>query len=103
MQYENIKTIKTMEKKMFALTYCYEGYDDNVPYATTIAVSEDIEKLKKAMERCVDEDCEVDEDDEWADDKNFIPYRNCELETILQHKKHTNLYAKYRIHQIVLL
>ena len=92
-----------MEKKMFALAYCYEGYDDNVPFATTIAISEDIEKLKKEMERCVEEDCEIDEEDEWSDDKNFVPYRKCELETILQHKKHTNLYAKYRIHQVVLL
>ena len=41
-----------MEKKMFALTYCYEGYDDNNPYATTIAVSTDIEKLKAEMD-CV--------------------------------------------------
>ena len=92
-----------MEKKMFALTYCYEGYDDNVPFATTIAVSEDIEILKNEMERCVKEDCEIDEEDEWSDDKNFIPYRNCELETILQHKKHTNLYANYCIRQVELL
>lgn len=92
-----------MEKKMFALTYCYEGCDDNTPYASTIAVSEDIETLKKAMERCVDEDCEVDEDDEWADDKNYISYRKSDLETILQHKKRTNLYARYIIHQVVLL
>ena len=92
-----------MEKKMFALTYCYEGCDDNTPYATTIAVSEDVEKLKKAMERCLDEDCEIDEEDEWSDDKNFILYRKSDLETILQHKKRTNLYVKYRVHQVVLL
>ena len=92
-----------MEKKMFALTYCYEGYGDNCPFATTIAVSEDKEELKKAMKRCVEEDCEIDEEDEWSDDKNFILYRDCELETILQHKKYTSLYAKYHIHQVVLL
>lgn len=39
-----------MAKKMFALTYCYEGYDNCTPYATTIAVSSDIEKLKAEME-----------------------------------------------------
>lgn len=32
-----------MNKKMFALTYCFEGVDDSCPYATTIAVSEDEE------------------------------------------------------------
>ena len=49
-----------MEKKMFALTYCYEGTDNTNPYGTTIAVSTDIEKLKAEMEKCVDEDCEID-------------------------------------------
>ena len=88
---------------MYALNFTYEGYDDCTPYSVTIAVSEDKEVLKKAMKRCVEEDCEINEEDEWSDDKNFIPYRDSELETILQHKKHTNLYAKYHIHQVVLL
>ena len=43
-----------MNKKMFALTYCFEGVDDSYPYATTIAVSEDEEKLRKKMEECVE-------------------------------------------------
>ena len=63
-----------MENKMFALTYCYEGTDNTNPYGITIAVSTDIEKLKAEMEKCVDEDCKIDEDDEWADDKNFVVY-----------------------------
>ena len=49
---------------MFALTYCYEGSDNTNPYGVTIAVSTDIEKLKAEMEKCADEDCEIDEDDE---------------------------------------
>lgn len=89
-----------MEKKMFALTYCYEGTDNNSPYATTIAVSTDIEKLKVEMEKCVDEDCEIDEDDEWADDKNYIAYRKYDTEITLQHRKNINLYATYKIHSV---
>lgn len=38
-----------MEKKMHALTFCYEGYDDCSPYAVTIAVSEDVERLRAKM------------------------------------------------------
>lgn len=89
-----------MEKKMFALTYCFEGHDDNNPYATTIAISNDIEKLRVEMEKCVDEDCEVDEDDDWADDKNFIAYRKGYNEITLQHRKYINLYATYKIHSV---
>lgn len=89
-----------MEKKMYALTYCYEGSDNTHPYAVTIAVSNDIEKLRAEMEKCVDEDCEVDEDDDWADDKNYIAYRNCGDEVTLQHKKYINLYATYKIHSV---
>ena len=89
-----------MEKKMFALTYCYEGSDNTNPYAVTIAISNDIEKLRVEMEKCVDEDCEVDDDDDWADDKNFIAYRNCGDEITLQHKKNINLYATYKIHSV---
>lgn len=58
---------------MFALTYCFEGVDDNYPYACTIAVSEDIEKLRAEMEKCIEEDCTepTDEDDEWNTDCNY--------------------------------
>ena len=92
--------MKTNENKMYALTYCYEGVDDNQPYAVTLAVSTDKQKLLDEMEKCVDEDCEVDEDDDWADDKNFIAYRNCSDEITLQHKKNINLYATYKIHSV---
>ena len=36
-----------MKKTMYTLVYCFEGVDDNNPYACAIAVSEDIEKLRK--------------------------------------------------------
>ena len=43
-----------MKKTMFALTYCFEGVDDNCPYACTIAVSMDKEKLREKMMKCVE-------------------------------------------------
>ena len=42
--------MKTNENKMYALTYCYEGVDDNSPYAVTLAVSSDKQKLLDEME-----------------------------------------------------
>ena len=88
-----------MNKKMFALTYCFEGVDDSYPYATTIAVSEDEEKLRKKMEECVEEDCTepIDEDDAWDTDCNYQIVSNYGGEVTLQHRKNVNLYAKYRI------
>lgn len=92
-----------MEKEMFALTYCYEGTDNTNPYGVTIAVSTDIEKLKAEMKKCVDEDCEIDEDNEWDDDKNFIEYSRYDTEITLQHRKYINLYAKYTIRSVYVL
>ena len=88
-----------MNKKMFALTYCFEGVDDSYPYATTIAVSEDKEKLREKMMECVEEDCTepTDEDDAWDTDCNFQIVSNYGGEVTLQHRKNINLYAKYRI------
>ena len=92
-----------MEKKMFALTYCYEGTDNTAPYGATLAVSTDIEKLKTEMEKCVAEDCEVDEDNEWDDYKNFIVYARYDNGVALQHRKNINLYARYTIHSVDVL
>ena len=36
-----------MNKTMYALVYCFEGVDENYPYASVIAVSKNIEKLRK--------------------------------------------------------
>ena len=86
-------------KRMFALTYCFEGVDDSYPYASTIAVSMDKEKLREKMMECVEEDCTepTDEDDAWDTDCNFQIVSNYGGEVTLQHRKNINLYAHYRI------
>ena len=88
-----------MNKTIYTLVYCFEGVDDNNPYACAIAVSEDIEKLRKKMMECVEEDCTepTDEDDAWDTDCNFQIVSNYGGEVTLQHRKNINLYAKYRI------
>lgn len=86
-------------KRMFALTYCFEGVDDNYPYASTIAVSEDEEKLREKMMKCVEEDCTepTDKDDAWDTDCNYQIVSNYGSEVNLQHRKYINLYASYKI------
>ena len=88
-----------MNKTMYALTYCFEGVDDSYPYASTIAVSMDKEKLREKMMECVEEDCTepTDEDDASDTDCNFQIVSNYGGEVTLQHRKNINLYAKYRI------
>lgn len=88
-----------MNKTMYTLVYCFEGVDDNNPYACAIAVSEDKEKLREKMMECVEEDCKepTDEDDAWGTDCNFQIVSNYGGEVTLQHRKNINLYAKYRI------
>ena len=88
-----------MNKTMYTLVYCFEGVDDNYPYASAIAVSEDKEKLREKMMECVEEDCTepTDEDDAWDTDCNFQIVSNYGGEVTLQHRKNVNLYAKYRI------
>lgn len=92
---------------MFALTYCYEGVDNNTPYACTIAVSEDIEKLRAVMEKCIEEDTrepnEEDGENEWQDDINFQVFKKCGDDVLLQHKKNINLYESYKIHRVNVL
>lgn len=91
-----------MNKTMYALTYCFEGVDDNCPYACTIAVSEDIEKLREEMMKCVEEDCTepTDEDDVWNTDCNYSVWKECNREVSLQHRKYINLYTTYKIHSV---
>ena len=88
-----------MKKTMYTLVYCFEGVDDNYPYASAIAVSEDKEKLREKMMECVEEDCTepIDEDNAWDTDCNFQIVSNYGGEVTLQHRKNVNLYAKYRI------
>jgi 1-aminocyclopropane-1-carboxylate deaminase/D-cysteine desulfhydrase-like pyridoxal-dependent ACC family enzyme len=91
-----------MNKTMYALTYCFEGVDDNYPYACTIAVSMDKEKLREKMMKCVEEDCTepTDEDDDWNTDCNYQVYSKCGDDVMLQHKKYINLYTTYKIHSV---
>lgn len=87
---------------MYSLTYLYEGVDDCSPYATTIAVSDDPNKLHKKMYECVEQDqFEPDDDDEcWDDCHNYNVIKTYENEVVLQHRKRINLYAKYSINQV---
>lgn len=91
-----------MKKPIYALTFCYEGVDDNSPFAQTIAVSEDVDKLREKMAECVKEDTrepnEEDGEDEWCEDCNYQVNQFGGTYTILQHKARTNLYCKYSIH-----
>lgn len=91
-----------MKKTMYTLVYCFEGVDDNYPYASAIAVSEDKEKLREKMMECVEEDCTepTDEDDAWDTDCNYQVISKYNYEVNLQHRKNINLYASYKI-QIV--
>lgn len=91
-----------MNKTMYALTYCYEGVDDNSPFACTIAVSTDKEKLREKMMKCVEEDCTepTDEDDDWNTDCNYQVFKNYGDDVMLQHRKYINLYTTYKIHSV---
>lgn len=94
-----------MEKKMYSLTYCYEGVDDSTPFAATLAVSDDIEKLTKYMKECVEEDCREpeSEDEEWDDDCNYSVWKELDGEIYLQHNANNNLYATYKISTLKVL
>lgn len=98
-----------MEKKMYALTFIYEGVDDYLPFAQTIAVSEDREKLIAELERCVEEDCremtedELEEDDENWDNVNYEVREKYDGQVILRHKENTDLYTEYTIREVRVL
>lgn len=90
---------------MYALTFIYEGVDDNAPYANTIAVSEDKSKLIDLMHDCVDNDTllpNTDDDEcaEWSDDINYAVYRDYNDEIVLQHRKRINLYTRYIVRSV---
>lgn len=104
----------TEQKTMYALTWCYEGVDDNTPSAQTIAVSEDKNKLIDEMETWIIFDCEeirredFESEEEyenatWEDDVNFQVVRKSSTEVLLQHRKRTDLYTTYRIHSTKVL
>ena len=82
------------------LTYSYERSDIAIPYASAIAVSEDIDKLREKMTECVKKDTRVDEEDKWTDECNYIVEKDYENSVVLHHKYNTDLYKRYSI-QIV--
>jgi hypothetical protein len=92
---------------MYALTFCYEGYDDCTPYAWTLAVSDDIEKLRTEMQKCIDEDCrepnEDDEDEMYDDSINYEVVRKSENDVLLNHREFGDLYTRYTIHIVEVL
>ena len=98
-----------MEKKMYALTFIYEGVDDCLPFAQTIAVSEDRDKLIAEMEDCVAADCrEMDEDeledaDESWDNVNYEVCKRYDGEVMLCHKENGDLYTTYTIREVKIL
>ena len=92
-----------IDTDMYALTFCYEGCDNNEPYAQTIAVSEDVNKLREEMEKCIEEDTQENEDDEWDDSCNFQVFFNGDFQVSLQHKARINLYTKYVIRNVNVL
>lgn len=83
---------------MYALTWCYEGCDDNTPIAQTIAVSEDKDKLVAELMQCINEDTQTNEDDEWSEDGNFVVCQEFDGYSVrLQHSMRINLYCRYTI------
>ena len=82
------------------LTYSYKRSDTAIPYASAIAVSEDIDKLREKMTECVKKDTRVDEEDKWTDECNYIVEKDYENSVVLHHKYNTDLYKRYSI-QIV--
>lgn len=92
---------------MYALNFTYEGYDGCIPYSVTIAVSEDVEKLRSKMVECIEEDCREpnEDDDEDVDDDsiNYEVVRKSEDDALLNHRELGDLYTRYRIHQVEVL
>ena len=92
---------------MYALNFIYEGYDDCSPYSVTIAVSEDVEKLRSKMAECIEEDCREpneDEDEDVYDDSiNYEVERQSKDDVLLNHRELADLYTRYRIHQVEVL
>ena len=94
------------ENDMYALTYIYEGAEDFLPYAVTLAVSSDKEKLVQKMYEYVEDDClePFNEDEQYDTDSNYQICERIEGVSIrLQHRVHTELYAMYSIKKVEVL
>jgi hypothetical protein len=84
---------------MYALTFLSEGTGTNLPYATTIAVSENKEKLYEELERCVQSDISINEDDEYDDTCNYEVHKKYTDEIVLFHRT-LELYTRYTIRAV---
>ena len=93
------------ETDMYVLTYCFEGVDDMIAYGATIAVSKDIEKLRKKMEECIAEDCVCpeDEDEQYSTDQNYEVYDKFQDIAHLSHRVYKRLCATYKITKVEVL
>lgn len=87
---------------MFALVYLYMACDGNDPFAVTIAVSDSKTRLIEEMNKSIESDCQIpeDEEDEWEEDMNYQVQRRDDDEVFLQHRKRINLYTQYKIHPV---
>lgn len=88
-------------EKMYALTYCFEGCFSRNSFATTIAISNDKDKLIEKMNICIQEDCKpINEDDNVDELIGFKPYQFSECEVVLQHTIIDDLYVTYKISNV---
>ena len=96
-----------MKKDMYALTFCYEGVEGStVPHASTLAISDDQEKLIQRMEEFIEQDCEEPDcvEDGWDDTCNYTIYKRIDsYEVTLQHNKDTDLFITYKIERVEVL
>lgn len=92
-----------MEKPMYALVYTYEGYYNSAPYSVAIAISNDIGVLRVEMQKCIDSDIAIDEDDEYNEEKNFELITKWNDSARLKHKRTPELYIKYEIQVVDVL
>lgn len=88
---------------MYALVYTYEGYYNSAPYSVVIAISNDIGVLRVEMQKCIDSDIAIDEDDEYNEEKNFELIMKWNDNARLKHKRTPELYIKYEIQVVDVL
>lgn len=87
---------------MYALTFLSEGTENNLPLATTIAVSKNKEKLYEELERFVQSDISINEDDEFDDTCNYEVHKKYTDEIVLYHRT-LDLYTRYIISAVDVL
>lgn len=94
-----------MKKKIYSLTYCYEGDNNCFPYVSTLAVSYDRKEICNYMKECIDRDCRTpdDESELWNDDCNYSICKKYDDEVYLKHNANNDVYVIYKIHEVEIL